>query len=81
MINRIKWYIISIEIKKEVITITKELKAKLMDLTIDELDQWANLNAQKEEANRIAQELSEQLDHYRQLVIDLTNQMNDIVQK
>lgn len=52
-----------------------------MDLTIDELDQWANLNAQKEEANRIAQELSEQLDHYRQLVIDLTNQMNDIVQK
>ena len=81
MINRIKWYIISIEIKKEVITMTKELKAKLMDLTIDELDQWANLNAQKEEANRIAQELSEQLDHYRQLVIDLTNQMNDIVQK
>lgn len=60
---------------------TKELKAKLMDLTIDELDQWANLNAQKEEANRIVQELSEQLDHYRQLVIDLTNQMNDIVQK
>lgn len=60
---------------------TKELKAKLMDLTIDELDQWANLNAQKEEANRTAQELSEQLDHYRQLVIDLTNQMNDIVQK
>lgn len=60
---------------------TKELKAKLMDLTIDELDQWANLNAQKEEANRIAQELSEQLDHYRQFVIDLTNQMNDIVQK
>lgn len=60
---------------------TKELKAKLMGLTVDELDQWASLNAQKEEASRIAQELSEQLDYYRQLVIDLTNQMNDIVQK
>lgn len=60
---------------------TKELKAKLMDLTIDELDQWANLNAQKEEASNIARELEEQLAHYRQLVIDLTNQMNDIVQK
>lgn len=60
---------------------TKELKAKLMGLTIDELDQWVNLNAQKEEASRIAQELSKQLDHYRQLVIDLTNQMNDITQK
>lgn len=34
---------------------TKELKAKLMGLTIDELDQWANLNAQKEEASNIAQ--------------------------
>lgn len=60
---------------------TKELKAKLMDLTIDELDQWTNLNAQKEEASNIARELEEQLAHYRQLVIDLTNQMNDIVQK
>jgi hypothetical protein len=60
---------------------TKKLKAKLMGLTIDELDQWANLNAQKEEASRIAQELSEQLEYYRQLVIDLTNQMNDITQK
>ena len=67
--------------KKEVITMTKKLKAKLMGLTIDELDQWANLNAQKEEASRIAQELSEQLEYYRQLVIDLTNQMNDITQK
>lgn len=60
---------------------TKELKAKLMGLTIDELDQWTNLNAQKEEASNIARELEEQLAHYRQLVIDLTNQMNDIVQK
>lgn len=60
---------------------TKELKAKLMGLTIDELDQWANLNAQKEEASNTARELEEQLAHYRQLVIDLTNQMNDIVQK
>lgn len=60
---------------------TKELKAKLMGLTIDELDQWANLNAQKEEASNIARELKEQLAHYRRLVIDLTNQMNDIVQK
>jgi hypothetical protein len=60
---------------------TKELKAKLMGLTIDELDQWASLNAQKEEASNIARELEEQLAHYRQLVIDLTNQMNDIVQK
>lgn len=60
---------------------TKELKAKLMGLTIDELDQWANLNAQKEEASNIARELEEQLAHYRQLVIDFTNQMNDIVQK
>lgn len=60
---------------------TKELKAKLMGLTIDELDQWANLNAQKEEASNIARKLEEQLAHYRQLVIDLTNQMNDIVQK
>lgn len=60
---------------------TKELKAKLMGLTIDELDQWANLNAQKEEASNIARELEKQLAHYRQLVIDLTNQMNDIVQK
>lgn len=60
---------------------TKELKAKLMGLTIDELDQWANLNAQKKEASNIARELEEQLAHYRQLVIDLTNQMNDIVQK
>lgn len=60
---------------------TKELKAKLMGLTIDELDQWANLNVQKEEASDIARELEEQLAHYRQLVIDLTNQMNDIVQK
>lgn len=60
---------------------TKELKAKLMGLTIDELDQWANLNTQKEEASNIARELEEQLAHYRQLVIDLTNQMNDIVQK
>lgn len=38
---------------------TKELKAKLMGLTIDELDQWANLNAQKEEASNIARELEE----------------------
>lgn len=60
---------------------TKELKAKLMGLTVDELDQWASLNAQKEEASNIARELEEQLSHYRQLVIDLTNQMNDIVQK
>lgn len=60
---------------------TKELKAKLMGLTIDELDQWANLNAQKEEASNIARELEEQLACYRQLVINLTNQMNDIVQK
>ena len=60
---------------------TKELKAKLMGLTIDELDQQASLNAQKEEASNIARELEEQLAHYRQLVIDLTNQMNDIVQK
>ena len=60
---------------------TKELKAKLMGLTIDELDQWAKLNAQKEEACNIAPLLEEQLAHYRQLVIDLTNQMNDIVQK
>lgn len=52
-----------------------------MSLTIDELDQWANLNSQKEEASNIARELEEQLAHYRQLVIDLTNQMNDIVQK
>ena len=60
---------------------TNELKAKLMGLTVDELDQWASLNAQKEEASNIARELEEQLSHYRQLVIDLTNQMNDIVQK
>lgn len=60
---------------------TKELKAKLMGLTIDELDQWTNLNAQKEKASNIARELEERLVYYRQLVIDLTNQMNDITQK